>query len=247
MLLTIAAVLVVLWLLGIVTAYTLGGFIHILLVVAIILVLIRIIQGKTLSDFAEKPPALSRRLFVLHFFSMQHVIRTQQFTRSALEKLFALADTLERERDESLKGKILATLFYEPSTRTRFSFESAMLRLGGEVLSMENAGISSSSQKGETLEDTIRVVNYYSDIIALRHPEEGAADRASKVSRVPIINAGDGTGQHPTQALLDVYTIYRERGKIDGTHIVIVGNLKYYRAARSLSYLLGKFDDIRLC
>src|SRR5665213_1704859 len=93
---------------------------------------------------------------------MQHVIRTQQFTRSALEKLFALADTLERERDESLKGKILATLFYEPSTRTRFSFESAMLRLGGEVLSMENAGISSSSQKGETLEDTIRCLLYTS-------------------------------------------------------------------------------------
>lgn len=177
---------------------------------------------------------------------MQHVIRTQQFTRAALEKLFALADTLEHKPDDSLKGKILATLFYEPSTRTRFSFESAMLRLGGEVLSMENAGVSSSSQKGETLEDTIRVVNYYSDIIALRHPEEGAADRASKVSRVPILNAGDGTGQHPTQALLDVYTIYRERGTIDGTHIVIVGNLKYYRAARSLSYLLGKFNDIKL-
>lgn len=177
---------------------------------------------------------------------MQHVIRTQQFTRAGLDKLFALADRLEREPEAPLKGKIMASLFYEPSTRTRFSFESAMMRLGGNVLSMENAGLSSSAQKGETLEDTIRVVNNYADAIVLRHPEEGAAERAAKVSKIPVINAGDGTGQHPTQALLDVYTIYRERGTIDGTHIAIVGNLKYYRSARSLSYLLGKFDDVKV-
>ncbi|KKW20012.1 MAG: Aspartate carbamoyltransferase [Parcubacteria group bacterium GW2011_GWA2_51_10] len=177
---------------------------------------------------------------------MHHLTRTQQFTRSSLDQLFALAGSLEKQHDDSLRGKILASLFYEPSTRTRFSFESAMMRLGGNVLTVENARESSSDVKGETLEDTIRVMNHYADIIILRHPEEGAAERAAKISRIPVINAGDGTGQHPTQALLDLYTIERERGKIDGTHIAIVGNLKYYRAARSLSYLLGKFNNIHL-
>ena len=177
---------------------------------------------------------------------MHHLTKTQQFTRSSLDQLFALASELEKKRDDSLKGKILASLFYEPSTRTRFSFESAMMRLGGNVLTVENARESSSDVKGETLEDTIRVMNCYADIIVLRHPEEGAAERAAKVSNIPVINAGDGTGQHPTQALLDLYTIHRELGRTDGVNIAIVGNLKYYRAARSLSYLLGKFNDIHL-
>jgi aspartate carbamoyltransferase catalytic subunit len=177
---------------------------------------------------------------------MHHIVKTQQFTRSSLDQLFALADRLELQREESLKGKILASLFYEPSTRTRLSFESAMIRLGGDVLTVENARESSSQTKGETLEDSIRVINAYADIIVLRHPEEGAADRAAKVSKIPVINAGDGTGQHPTQALLDLYTIQRERGKIDGTKIAVVGNLKYYRAARSLAYLVGKYEDIKL-
>jgi aspartate carbamoyltransferase catalytic subunit len=177
---------------------------------------------------------------------MYHVTKTQQFSRSSLDQLFALASELEHKRDDSLKGKILASLYYEPSTRTRFSFESAMMRLGGNVLTVENARESSSDVKGETLEDTIRVMNCYADIIVLRHPEEGAADRAAKVSKIPVINAGDGTGQHPTQALLDLYTIHRELGRTDGIDIAIVGNLKYYRAARSLAYLLGKFNDIHL-
>ncbi|MEK7107311.1 MAG: aspartate carbamoyltransferase [Patescibacteria group bacterium] len=177
---------------------------------------------------------------------MHHVTKTQQFTRSSLDQLFELASKLENKADDSLKGKILASLYYEPSTRTRFSFESAMMRLGGNVLTVENARESSSFSKGETLEDTIRVMNYYADIIVLRHPEEGAAERAAKVSSIPVINAGDGTGQHPTQALLDLYTIQRELGRTDGVNIAIVGNLKYYRAARSLSYLLGKFNDIHL-
>lgn len=177
---------------------------------------------------------------------MQHLVRTQQFTRHSLRELFALADRLEKETDDSLRGKILASLFYEPSTRTRLSFESAMMRLGGNVLSMENASQSSSATKGETIEDTARIVDNYADIIILRHPEEGAAERAAKVSDVPVINAGDGTGQHPTQALLDLYTIQREQGRIDGVHLALVGNLKYYRSARSLAYLLGKFDDVRL-
>src|SRR6185295_4859849 len=130
-----------------------------------------------------------------------------------------------------LKGKILAALFYEPSTRTRLSFESAMMRLGGNVLSMENASETSSATKGETLEDTIRIVDNYADVIVLRHPEAGASERAAAVSEVPIINAGDGTGQHPTQAFLDLYTIQREIGRTDNLHVAFVGNLKYYRSA----------------
>src|SRR4051812_1011017 len=121
---------------------------------------------------------------------MQHLIETQQFDRDALQKLFDLATSLEEKRDDSFKGKILASLFYEPSTRTRLSFESAMYRLGGHVLSMENASESSSATKGETIEDTIRIVDNYADIIILRHPEAGAAERAAKVSEVPVINAG---------------------------------------------------------
>src|SRR5580698_3340553 len=118
---------------------------------------------------------------------MQHVIRTQQFSRAALEKLFALATSLEGKRDESLKGMIMASLFFAPSTRTRLSFESAMYRLGGHVISMENASESSSSTKGETIEDTIRIVDNYADVIVLRHTEAGTAARAAAVSEVPVI------------------------------------------------------------
>ncbi len=177
---------------------------------------------------------------------MHHLVRTQQFDKRSLIKLFALADKLEKKLDTSLEGKILASLFYEPSTRTRFSFESAMMRLGGNVLTAENANEVSSAVKGETLEDTIRVMNYFADAIVIRHPEIGAAERAAAVSRVPVINAGDGAGQHPTQALLDLYTINKELGSVDGAHIAIVGDLKYGRAARSLAYLLGKYKDVHV-
>ncbi len=177
---------------------------------------------------------------------LQHLVETQQFDRERLKKLFELETSLEGKRDESLKGKIVASLFYEPSTRTRLSFESAMMRLGGNVLSMENASESSSSTKGETIEDTIRIVDNYADVIALRHPEAGAAQRAAAVSEVPVINAGDGTGQHPTQAFLDLYTIQREIGRTDEFTIAFVGNLKYYRSARSLAYLLSKYNNIKM-
>jgi aspartate carbamoyltransferase catalytic subunit len=173
---------------------------------------------------------------------MQHLVETQQFDRESIQTLFKLAESLEGKREESLKGKILATIFYEPSTRTRLSFESAMMRLGGNVISVESARETSSDAKGETLEDTIRIVNQYSDAIVLRHPEIGSAVRATVVSKVPIINGGDGAGQHPTQALYDLYTINREIGKIDGIHVALVGDLKYGRAARSIAYLLGKYD-----
>jgi len=177
---------------------------------------------------------------------MQHLVETQQFDRASLKKLFDLATSLEGGREDSLKGKILATLFYEPSTRTRLSFESAMLRLGGGVITMESGG-SSSQSKGETLEDSIKVVSQYADIIAMRHAEVGSAARAAAVSAVPVINAGDGNmGQHPTQALLDLYTIQRELGREDDIHVAVVGNLKYYRSPRSLAYLLSKYENMRV-
>ena len=177
---------------------------------------------------------------------MKNIIESQQFTRELISKVFLLADKLEKKPDNSMKGKIMASLFYEPSTRTRFSFESAMLRLGGSVITTENAKEFSSAAKGETLEDSIRVINNYADLIVLRHYEEGASKRASLVSAVPVINAGDGAGQHPTQALLDLYTIQREHGKIDGIKIAIVGDLKNGRTVRSLSYLLGKYKKVHI-
>lgn len=177
---------------------------------------------------------------------MHHLIETQQFDRESLKKLFELATSLEGKREDSLNGKILAALFFEASTRTRLSFESAMLRLGGDVITMES-GESSSQAKGETLEDSIKVINNYADIIVMRHSEVGSAARAAAISKVPIINAGDGNmGQHPTQALLDLYTIQRELKREDNIHVVFVGNLKYYRSPRSLAYLLSKYQGIKV-
>lgn len=137
-----------------------------------------------------------------------------------------------------LAGLTLATIFYEPSTRTRLSFETAMHRLGGNVISTENAREFSSAIKGETLEDTIRIVNGYADAIVIRHHEQGAAHRAAAVSSVPILNAGDGPGEHPTQALLDLYTIGHELGRIDNLRVALVGDLRYGRTARSLARLM---------
>jgi len=177
---------------------------------------------------------------------MKHIIKSQQFSRKIINDIFLIADKLEKRKDNSLSGKIMASLFYEPSTRTRFSFESAMLRLGGSVITTENAKEFSSAIKGETLEDSIRVINNYADVIVLRHYEEGASARAANVSDIAVINAGDGAGQHPTQALLDLYTINRELGKIDGVSIAMVGDLKNGRTIRSLSYLLAKYKKIKI-
>jgi aspartate carbamoyltransferase catalytic subunit len=177
---------------------------------------------------------------------MSHLVEAQQFNKNLLFRLFDRADFLRKHGEKSLKGKILASLFYEPSTRTRLSFESAMLKLGGSVVGTENAEKFSSISKGESLEDSIRVISSYVDCIILRHNIEGSALKASKVSSVPVINAGDGKGQHPTQALLDVYTIYKELGKIDGLKIAMVGDLTNGRTVRSLCYLLGKFENIEI-
>jgi len=177
---------------------------------------------------------------------MKHLIDSQALDRTLIEKLFNRADQLEHTQEQTLVGKIMASLFYEPSTRTRFSFESAMLRLGGSVITTENAKEFSSASKGETIEDTIRVINFYSDVIVMRHFEEGSAKKAADVSDIPVINAGDGPGQHPTQALLDLYTIQKEHGKIDGVIIALIGDLKHGRTIRSLAYLLGKYDDVTI-
>ena len=171
---------------------------------------------------------------------IRHVVDVGQFDRPGVERLFASADymrTLPRSASPR-RGYTLATIFYEPSTRTRLSFETAMLRLGGNVISTENAREFSSAIKGETVEDTVRIVGGYADAIVIRHYEQGAAHRAASVSPVPILNAGDGPGEHPTQALLDLYTIQHELGRIDGLRVALVGDLRYGRTARSLARLI---------
>lgn len=174
---------------------------------------------------------------------MKHIIESQQFSKEILFNLFKRADQLRENPEKKLNDKIMASLFYEPSTRTRLSFESAMLKLGGKVIGTENAKEFSSAIKGESIEDSIRVISKYCDVIVIRHPIEGASKKASLVSEKPIINAGDGKGQHPTQALLDVYTIYREFKRLDNLKIAIVGDLANGRTARSLCYLLAKFNN----
>ncbi|HET9179592.1 MAG TPA: aspartate carbamoyltransferase [Terriglobia bacterium] len=181
---------------------------------------------------------------------LHHVIEAQQFDLPMINHLFEVATEMEtlvaHGGTDEYRSRLMATLFYEPSTRTRFSFEAAMHRLGGRVISTENAAEFSSVAKGETLEDTIRIMNGYVDVIVLRHSEVGTSKRAAAVSRVPIINAGDGVGQHPTQALLDLYTIHKEIGSIDGLKIAMVGDLAQGRTVRSLAYLLSKFNDTRM-
>ncbi len=189
-----------------------------------------------------------------------HVTESQQFDRELLREVFILAESLQSETNKKdslkcLKDKIMATLFYEPSTRTRLSFESAMLRLGGSVIGTENAKEFSSAIKGESLEDSIKTIAGYADVVVLRHFEDDASQKAVKAieslgcdlsHKVAIINAGDGTGQHPTQAILDTYTIWREIGEIDGIAVAMCGDLKNGRTVRSLAYLLAKHRFIKI-
>jgi aspartate carbamoyltransferase catalytic subunit len=181
---------------------------------------------------------------------MRHILSVDQFDRQFLLDLFEHANWLRQLPRSTQKGrlpeKILATVFYEPSTRTRLSFESAMARLGGSVLSVENANESSSATKGESIEDTARMLQGYADVVTMRHPEPGMPERASRVVDIPVINAGDGAREHPTQALLDLYTIQNELGQIDDLHIAIVGDLKYGRAPRSLAMLLRTTTGTRV-
>jgi aspartate carbamoyltransferase catalytic subunit len=185
-------------------------------------------------------------------FPLNHIIESQQFDRELLEVVFRTADQMkadlagERRFAKSLEGRIMASLFYEPSTRTRFSFESAMLRLGGSVITTENAREFSSAAKGESLADSTRIMNGYADVIVMRHNEAGSAARAAEISDIPVINAGDGAGQHPTQALLDMYTIADAFGGIRSLKIAMVGDLRYGRTVRSLAYLLTKYENVEI-
>jgi aspartate carbamoyltransferase catalytic subunit len=160
-----------------------------------------------------------------------------QFTREEIEHVMTVADRFRHELQDKpgldlMGGYVLATLFFEPSTRTRLSFETAMHRLGGNVIGFSSAE-SSSTSKGETLADTIRTVDCYADIIAMRHPRIGSAKEAAAVANAPVLNGGDGAGQHPTQALLDLYTVRQERGKVDGMTIVLCGDLKNGRTVHA--------------
>lgn len=179
-------------------------------------------------------------------FKGQHILSTQQFDKEGLLSLFAEAKKMEKlvksgKFGKEMEGKIMATLFYEPSTRTRFSFEAAMLRLGGRVVSNADMMQTSSVRKLETLEDTGKTVSQIADVIAMRHPEPGSVAILSKYSDVPVINAGDGSNEHPTQALLDLYTIWKEFGKIDGLTIGMIGDLKNSRVQHSQFGLLKHF------
>ncbi len=174
------------------------------------------------------------------------IITVDQFDRESLTYIFDVAHEMEVMVErigafDLLKGKILANLFYEPSTRTSSSFTAAMERLGGSVIPINEVKYSSVS-KGESLPDTVRSLECYADVIVLRHPEKGASASAAQYARKPIINAGDGTGEHPTQALLDLFTIIEELGQVDGKTITMVGDLKYGRTVHSLSRLLSLYD-----
>lgn len=198
----------------------------------------------------------------MKFDGFPHVIASQQFSREFLDWFFQEVRNMEKIRRHKtgtgiLCGRTMIALFYEPSTRTRFSFQMAMLNLGGNVLYTESAGQFSSAAKGEILLDTILVLNRYEpDVIVLRYDKEIGAEIAANISKVPIINAGDRqppgapvnpySGQHPTQALLDIYTIQKRLGKIDGISVAMVGDLMNGRTVRSLAYLLAKFDNIKI-
>ena len=177
----------------------------------------------------------------------KHLISPMDFSKEELNEIFELAEKIisnPKEFSHICDGKILATLFYEPSTRTRFSFEAAMMRLGGKILGFSEPN-SSSSAKGETLADTIRMVSIYSDIIAMRHPKEGSAKVASMYSAVPVINAGDGGHQHPTQTLTDLLTIKSQKGKLEGHTIGLCGDLKNGRTVQSLIMAMSRYKDTK--
>ena len=177
----------------------------------------------------------------------KHLTSTKQLSREDMDAIVKATENMEKVYSaggsEMFKGKVFANLFYEPSTRTRLSFDAAMKHLGASVITADGLQFS-SLYKGETIEDTITVICQYSDAIVMRHPEQGSADTAAAVATVPFINAGDGPGQHPTQAILDMYTIFKERGTLDGIKITMVGDLKYGRTVHSLSFLLGLYKDV---
>ncbi|MBU6476142.1 MAG: aspartate carbamoyltransferase [Alphaproteobacteria bacterium] len=193
------------------------------------------------GETAENPP---------ESLSFRHLLGAGDISKADLETLLDRAAQYHIDARngtpiaQACAGRILAALFFEASTRTRFSFESAMLRLGGQVISLEQ-GMASSVKKGESLADTGRIVSAYADLIAVRHPDAGSAAALAMESRIPVINAGDGANEHPTQALADLYTIRHDKGRLGALTVGIAGDLKYGRAVRSLVTLLGLYPDIR--
>lgn len=177
-------------------------------------------------------------------FEGRDIISIKDFSKEEINHVFKTARTMEplvAKGSDMLRGKILATLFFEASTRTRLSFESSMQRLGGSTIGFAEAEIA-SVRKGENLADTVRTVENYADVIAMRHPLEGAARLAAEFSNVPIVNGGSGGEEHPTQAFLDMYTMLKERGRIEGLKIALVGDLRYGRTVHSLAYGLSLYD-----
>lgn len=177
-------------------------------------------------------------------FKGRDIISLKDFSREEIDHVLEVARSMEpvaRSGSDLLQGKILATLFFEASTRTRLSFESAMHRLGGSAIGFAEAEIA-SVKKGENLADTMRVVESYADVIVVRHPLEGAARLAAEFANVPVINGGSGAEEHPTQALLDLFTIVKEKGRIDGLTVALVGDLRYGRTVHSLAYALSLYD-----
>ena len=177
----------------------------------------------------------------------KHLISILDLSKPQIDDILELSEQLKSYPDNDyLKNKVIAACFFEASTRTRLSFESAILRLGGSVIGFSDSNSTSLGKKGETLEDTIRVISQYSDGVIMRHSESGSALRASKVSKVPVINAGDGVNQHPTQTLLDLFTIKETQGRLDNLKIAMVGDLRYGRTVHSLSIALSLYSNIEL-
>ncbi|GAA5192082.1 aspartate carbamoyltransferase [Ferrimonas gelatinilytica] len=176
----------------------------------------------------------------------KHIISIPELTRSELELIIETAGRLKAEPDPTLlKNKVIASCFFEPSTRTRLSFETAVQRLGGSIIGFDNGGNTSLAKKGETLSDSVQVISSYVDAFVMRHPQEGAARLAAEYSNgVPIINGGDGANQHPSQTLLDLFSIYETQGRLDNLNVAFVGDLKYGRTVHSLTQALSKFDNI---
>ena len=173
---------------------------------------------------------------------MKSLISITDFSKEEYLRIMELSADFEKNPNQKLlEGKVVASLFFEPSTRTRLSFETAISRLGGRIIGFSDAG-SSSVSKGETLHDTIRMVSNYADLIVMRHPLEGSARYASEVSKVPVINAGDGANQHPSQTLLDMYSILKTQGTLDNLNIFMVGDLKYGRTVHSLLMAMSEFE-----
>lgn len=180
---------------------------------------------------------------------MKHVLSSDQYTKESLDEVFDLTSKIKKNTKKysnKLDDKIIAIMFYEPSTRTRLSFETAALKLGAKIITTENAGEFSSAAKGETIQDTVKVIAGYADAMVIRHKSDVSAIEAASVEKIPILNAGAGKGEHPTQALLDLYTIKEKKGRLNNLKVAILGDLKHGRTIHSLIKLLSLYENIEI-